>query len=382
MTADFSRGNGWHRAKAPATILLIVTRRIGDVLLATPLIRSIRQAWPQTKVDVLVFSGTEGVLAANTDVNAVHTVPERPGILDHARLAQRLWRRYDMAVSLLPGDRPTIYAWIAGRSRIGLLADAAAQRWKKWLLDRWATFDDRDTHTVRTHLALAGKMGITPAAKVTAAWTAADEAQVKALLAAKDGPLAVLHAYPKFNYKMWQREGWIELGRWLDGQGFRIVLSGGGDAAERAYVTALAEAMPAGTINAAGALTLGASACLVSQARVYIGTDTAMTHVAAASGVPTVALFGPTNPVKWGPWPHDHPVDTNPWRRKGSQSAGNVALVQGEGPCVPCMQEGCERRVDSFSDCLTALPARSVITAVQALLAAPAGSAQISPARD
>ena len=93
--------------------------------------------------------------------------------------------------------------------------------------------------------------------------------------------------------------------------------------------------MPPGTVNAAGRLTLGASACLVGGARVYVGPDTALTHVAAALGVPTVALFGPTDPVKWGPWPRGHPSGTNPWRRYGSQRSGNVTLLQGVAPCTP-----------------------------------------------
>jgi len=81
-----------------------------------------------------------------------------------------------------------------------------------------------------------------------------------------------------------------------------------------------------------------------------------------------VALFGPTNPVKWGPWPADHPVDVNPWQRTGSQGRGNVRLIQGAGACVPCGNEGCERHVESASDCLTGLPAERVIAGIRDLL--------------
>ena len=56
---------------APERVLVIVTRRIGDVLLTTPLIRSLKQAWPQATVDVLVLRGTEGVLAGNPDIGEV-----------------------------------------------------------------------------------------------------------------------------------------------------------------------------------------------------------------------------------------------------------------------------------------------------------------------
>ena len=126
--------------------------------------------------------------------------------------------------------------------------------------------------------------------------------------------------------------------------------------------------MPAGSLNLVGQLTLGCTGYLLSRAAVYLGPDTAITHMAAALGVPTVALFGPSNPVKWGPWPKGHPADRNPWRRVGSGHVGNVFLVQGEKSCVPCLLEGCGRHIESYSDCLQELPASRVIAAARALL--------------
>ena len=354
---------------APRSVLVVVARRIGDVLLATPLIRSLKLAWPQTAVDALVFEGTQGVLAANADVRSVLAVPARPGILWHLGFLLRLARRYDIALSLQTGDRPTLYAYTAGRLSVGLQLREGRGALKRWLLDRWVAFDNVNTHTVRMHLALADAVGIPRSGEVVAAWSAGDERQVDALLGAGAvQPLALLHTYPKFRYKMWRPEAWIEVARWLAGRGLRLALTGSGDADELAYVDAIARAMPAGTINAAGRLTLGASACLASRARIYIGPDTAMTHVAAALGVPTVALYGPTNPVKWGPWPRGQSPDANPWRRCGSQHVGNVILLQGPGACVPCHLEGCERNVESGSDCLQELSAGRVIAAIGHLL--------------
>jgi heptosyltransferase-3 len=352
-------------AGSPRDVLIIVTRRIGDVLLATPLIRSLKAAWPDTAIDALVFAGTEDIIAANPDLRRILTIPERPGLLRHLAFALRLARRYDLALSLVPGDRPTFYAFVAGRQRLGLLLDTRKERWKRPFLNGWVPFDGLDTHTVRMHLALARVLGVTLHSDPIVTWRNENEDQVDALLGADNPSIAVLHTYPKFNYKMWQREGWIELASWLAERGHRIVLSGGKDAAEREYVADLARDMPPGTINAAGQLTLGASACLVHRARLYVGPDTALTHVAAALGVPTIALFGPSDPVKWGPWPRDHVPDANPWRRYGSQRVGHVTLLQGVQPCVPCRIEGCERHIASFSDCLQKLPVAKVIAAIE-----------------
>ncbi|MEK6593115.1 MAG: glycosyltransferase family 9 protein [Pseudomonadota bacterium] len=357
------------QGSATPSVLVVVTRRIGDVLLATPLIRSIKLSWPSAAIDVLVFEGTQGVIAANPDVRRILTIPPRPGLLQHLGFALRLLRRYDIALSLVPGDRPTFYAFIAGKWRAGLLLDTPRERWKRRFLQQWVAFDERNTHTVLMHLALADILGIAPRREVVVSWRQEEGLQVDRLLGTSSAPLAVLHPYPKFNYKMWHMSGWTELVHWLSGRGYRIVLSGGGDAAEISYVTELAARLPAQILNLAGRLTLGAAASLLARAQLYVGPDTALTHMAAALGVPTVAIYGPTDPVKWGPWPKNYAGAGNPWRRLGSQTLAGISLIQGNMPCAPCHQEGCDRHVESYSDCLVALPAARVIAAVEHLIA-------------
>lgn len=346
--------------EAPRRILVVVTRRIGDVLLATPLIRSLKQAWPDSCIDALVFAGTEGALLGNADIDQVLTVPARPAVSRHVSLLASLFRRYDLALSLIPGDRPTLYAWLAGRRRIGLLVDQSDQRWKQRLLDKWVAFDPFNTHTVRAHLALAAALDIPLIGEVVLSSRPEDLATVDAVLGKPCAALAVLHPYPKFRYKMWHEAGWIEVARWLIDNGFRVALTGSPDADERAYVDVIAAQLP-DALNLCGKLTLGGTAALLKRAKFYVGPDTAVTHMAAASGVPTIALFGPSDPVKWGPWPQEHPASSNPWLRLGNQRCGNVQLVQGPGVCVPCKLEGCDRHINSGSDCLQAIPATAII---------------------
>ncbi len=351
----------------PRTVLIIVARRIGDVLLATPLIRSVKHAWPGAAIDVLVFEGTQAVLAANPDVRRVLAVPERPGWIAHLVFILRLLRRYDVALSTQYGDRPTLYAFLAGSWRAGLLMPTRKESWKRALLHRWVPFDNWNTHTVLMNLALAELLGIEPRREINVCWSPDDAARVDALLGA-GSPVAVFHPHPKFNYKMWQRAGWIEVAGWLAVRGYRVALSGGPDAAEIAYVADLARDMPPGTINLAGKLSIGEAGSLLARSAVFLGPDTALTHMAAALGVPTVAFYGPTDPVKWGPWPREHATATNPWSRLGNQAVARVRLVQGNAPCAPCHKEGCERNVASFSDCLQQLPAAPVIAALEAVM--------------
>lgn len=353
----------------PKSVLVVVTRRIGDVLLTTPLIRSLKQVWPDAAIDVLVFAGTEGVLTANPDIRSVIAITEHPTFMQHLALLWRIARRYDVALSAVPSDRPTLYAWLAGRWRAGLVLDEPKHRWKTWLLHSWVPFDDLNTHTVLMNLALAGSLGIAPSYHVIAAWREQDRSELERQLPfSPTAPYAVLHPFPKFNYKMWRGASWGEAARSLQAQGIQVVLSGGGDAAELAYVAAIARDVN-GAINLAGKLSLSQAACLLAHARVYIGPDTALTHMAAALGAPVVALYGPSNAVKWGPWPAGYASMVNPWRRHGSQRVNNVILIQGQATCAPCFNEGCDRHVASYSDCLQQLPSQQVIAGISDALA-------------
>jgi heptosyltransferase-3 len=354
---------------APRRALVVVPRRLGDVLLATPVMRSLKRAHPDCRVDALVFAGTEAILAGNPDVTEVLTIAERPTAGEHFALARRLFRRYDLALSLVPGDRSTLYAWCAGKRSAGLVVDETKHAWKKRLLSQWVPFDDRGTHTVAMLLRLVEALGIPPVPEVVASWRPADAEAARAALAAQGvtGAYAVLHPFPKFRYKQWPAEHWAALADWLRTQGLAVVLTGGPDATERACCADIAQRTA--VANLAGALSLPATAAVIAGARAYAGPDTATTHLAAALGVTTVALFGPTDPLKWGPWPQARRSMDNPWRRVGSQRAGNVAIVQGAIPCTPCLLEGCDRHIDSAADCLTHLPPHAVIAALEKLLA-------------
>jgi heptosyltransferase-3 len=356
----------------PRRILLACPQRIGDVLLATPLARSLKRAWPEAGLDMLVFEDTAAVLDENPDIAKVIVVPRRAGFAARINELRGLWRRYDLAVAPLATDRARLYAWAAGRRRVGLVNPGLKDRAKTLLLDRYLAFDDLDTHTVAMGVRLAEMLGIAPCYEVVPPGIAADG--LDALLARLEPlggqPFAVLHPYPKFTYKMWTQPAWIALATWLHQRGLGVVFTGGSEPVELAYVDVIARALPAGplTLNLAGTLTLGTTAELIRRARLYVGPDTAVTHIATATGTPSVALFGPSNPVKWGPWPKGWTSNGSPWQRRGSRRQGNVLLLQGPGDCVPCMLEGCQRNILSRSDCLDQLTAATVIGAADALL--------------
>ena len=171
-----------------------------------------------------------------------------------------------------------------------------------------------------------------------------------------------------FAYKRWTRDGWRAVAAQLRDRGFAVIATGGSDPAERAFLDELWTGLP-GVVRADGRLSWPQLTALLRGAGVYIGPDTAVTHLAAASGCPTIALYGPTDPRLWGPVPVGGLAQM--WAATGSiQRRGNVWLVQNPLTCLPCHQEGCDRNIDSRSRCLDELPVAQVMRAVDAALAA------------
>ena len=356
---------------APKRVLVIVTRRIGDVLLATPLIRTIRETWPKASIDVLVYKSTEGVIVNNPDIEKIITIEEDSAIGAQIKLILKIFRRYDISFSTLAGDRQVFYSWLAGKYSVGLVPDSGINHfWKRCLLSKWAFLDNLNTHTVLMNLKLAELLDLNLHYDVIVSWKKSDEYRVASMLPFDmiSEPFAVIHMYPKYPYKEWSKEGWIKLALWLNAQGINTVFTGNDEVNETNGISQILNSLPSSSINMAGKFSLSEIGFLLSHAAVYVGPDTVITHMAAAQGIPTIALYGPTNPVKWGPWPKDHHVAQNPFVRQGSQNVKNVFLIQGEGQCVPCYEEGCGRSIDSLSDCLQNLPADKIITAVKQAL--------------
>jgi predicted lipopolysaccharide heptosyltransferase III len=364
----------------PRTVLVICPRRIGDVLLVTPLVRSLKAQWPEANIDMLVLRGTEGVLEHNPDLRRVMVEAPRAPLRARLVTGVRIWRRYDLACAAVDSDRALIYAWVAGRKRIGLV-DAERVKWfARAMLHRIALDRHLDAHVVSSTLELAQLVGVTPRAKVVPPDIGPDPerrarfaARFNAPPAARQGqPLVVLHPPSLLTYKQWTIDGWAATIRWLRAQDFAVVLSGGPAQAEREYAAQVIAVAGEQALNLVGELTLGETAEMIRRAKLFIGPDTSVTHIAAACGTPTIALFGSSDPVRWGPWPCDWPLVETPWARRGSNRRGNVYLLQGQQACVPCRREGCDDHNQSTSDCLIDLPASSVIAVAAQMLGLPA----------
>ncbi len=346
--------------------LVIAGSGIGDILVATPVMRALRRAHPESHIDVLVPIGRGAVLDGNPDINGVVEVCRKRGVRAGITFLKRMWRRYDLVLSARAGDRSITNAWLAGRRRISNVRAGLGRRaWQRHLLHEAIAVDDQ-SHAVMQGLRLLDACGV-PRCYELVPPECSPEARsaLDTLFPQAHEPYAVLHLYPRNIYKCWTAEGWRTVIRHLAERGMPVILTGSNEQGEQRYLnTVLAQGVTPCVVNLIGRLSLPQVSALLSRASLYVGPDTGMTHLAAAHGIPTVALFGPTNPVYWGPWPVGYDRDASPFVQTGCQQVNNVFLVQHEGECIGCGQEGCEDDPRKPSRCMQELQEALVLATI------------------
>lgn len=358
--ADTRDGDNFQR------ILVVVTRQIGDVLLTTPLIHAARLRWPAARIDVLGFAGTLDILSGNPDIGELIQVPPGAGWRRSWPLIRSLWRRYDLALIAQYSDRAHLYGFVAAGIRCGQVPAGPAGRWKRRMLTHAVDLGRDQGHAVQEKLKLLAPWVESPSSKVIPPAPRPLPTDLARQLAPGH---VVMQAPSRVRYKQYPLAYCAQVAAGLARRGHQVVLTGGPSNADRAFVAEVMQlAGEPGIIDACGQLDFNQLVTLLSDAALFIGPDTSITHLATACGAPVVALYGPVDPNLWGPVPVDGLADP-PYQRSGyRQHRGNVILLQGDQACVPCNRAGCDRHDGSVSQCLETMAPERVLEAAAALL--------------
>ena len=372
----------------PKKVLFIATRQIGDVLVTTPLIQQARELWPEAEFHFLGYRGKLDMLKGNPNIAELIETSDRPGFGEYLSLFNRLFQRYDLAIVTQPSDRAYFYGLVAAFRRVGVLGghpqglteqDKAKKSksdkqnaWKKAICLHTVDVDYFGQHVITEKLRLLEvfyKNVQDLFSKPISVVPPAGEALTPVIASQLRSPYVVVHPGPLTAYKRWPLAYWQTLVTWLTQQGWQVVLSASPAKQDlqlnQDIVSLLDEATRQNVVNAAGKLSIPQARSLIQGAHLYIGVDTSITHLAAACNIPTVALFGPTPPSNFGPWPNGF-IGKQPYQlRARTQTVGNVTILQGPGECVPCRKAGCEDRADSRSECLDLLEPNQVIEAIE-----------------
>jgi len=371
----------------PKKVLFIATRQIGDVLVTTPLIQQARELWPEAEFHFLGYRGKLDMLKGNPNIAELIETSDRPGFGEYLSLFNRLFQRYDLAIVTQPSDRAYFYGLVAAFRRVGVLGghpqglteqDKAKKSkndkqnaWKKAICLHTVDVDYFGQHVITEKLRLLEVFYNVQDlfSKPISVVPPAGEALTPVIASQLRSPYVVVHPGPLTAYKRWPLAYWQTLVTWLTQQGWQVVLSASPAKQDlqlnQDIVSLLDEATRENVVDVAGKLSIPQARSLIQGAHLYIGVDTSITHLAAACNIPTVALFGPTPPSNFGPWPNGF-IGKQPYQlRARTQTVGNVTILQGPGECVPCRKAGCEDRPDSRSECLDLLEPNQVIEAIE-----------------
>lgn len=335
--------------------LVVKLRHHGDVLLASPVLSVLKAQAPHLEVDALVYDDTAPMLEGHPALAELHTIGRKwrsAGLIDqlgHERtlLTALRRRRYDLLVHLTEHPRGAWLRRLLG-TRYGV-APAMPDRgawWRKSFTHLYPLIGNR--HMVEVNLDALRRIGIQPRRDqraLTFVPGAAASARVEKLV-----PRAgYVHIHPasRWRFKCWPAERNAELIDRLAADGLQVVVTSAPD--ELPFVDEILGKVSSAPVNLAGQLSIKELGALSARARLFVGVDSMPMHLAAAMGVPCVALFGPTGESVWAPWGVEHRVVTT------------------THSCRPCGMDGCGG--GKVSECLAFLPVQAVHDAVRELLA-------------
>lgn len=285
-----TRASGTGPTRASGTVPTVLALRalgLGDALTGIPALRGLRRAFPGHR---LVLAAPDGLGGWLCRLGVVDAVWPSPG------LQELHWPGPAPAVAVnLHGRGPQSHRLLHATHPRRLLAfgcPPAEHAGPDWLNDehevaRWC----RLVHTSTGVACGPEDLRLRPAQRVLA------HANPERTGSVQRGPV-VVHPGAASQARRWPGSRWVTIARELARGGHRVFLTG--SAQERSLCADIAQAAP-GSTNTAGQLDLDALTALVARAGLVLCGDTGVAHLATACGTPSVLLFGPTPPHRWGP---------------------------------------------------------------------------------
>jgi lipopolysaccharide heptosyltransferase I len=301
-------------------ILIVRLSSMGDVIHALPAAAMLCEAFPHAELGWLIEDRWAELLCALSTPRSGLRSPQRPLVTKIHAVSLKTWQRsmlsnhtweriaaglsdlrahrYDVAVDLQGAARSAILArWSGARTIYG------ARQPRENLASMWYSrcIVSEPAHVVEQYADLAravvGHSRPLPDA-VLPCDPVAEEALDKRLRGIGSGDVVILNPGAGWGAKQWPAERYGEVAKALSKQGLRPIINFG------PREEALAKIAQAASAGAAVVLSfsVGELVALMRRARLFIGGDTGPTHLAAALHVPVVALFGPTDPARNGPY--------------------------------------------------------------------------------
>jgi heptosyltransferase-3 len=284
-------------------VLIIKLRYIGDVLLATPTVRAIKAVRPDVRVTMMVNRGSEDVLSGNPDLDDIMVLDKGSLAAQWRLIAGLRRRRFDTVIDLTDGDRSAFLSWISGAPvRIGFNDE---HRWRGRCYTQVVQPVPGVPHRIDRDLEALKPLGIQAGSKDPQCWLTPEEENsgdqlLDQLGVQRSQSIVILQPGARYWFKAWPPERFAKLADHLTSQYSCQVLIGGSrqDVDLAQEIRQMAKSRP---VIMAGRTTIKQFAAIAKRSVLFVGSDSGAMHIAAAVGTPLVALFGPSNPLEWGP---------------------------------------------------------------------------------
>lgn len=341
--------------KSVKRVLLVRLRSIGDTVLSTPSLIALKRFLPEGQIDILLEDWVAPVLDGFDAVDDILTVGS--GIASRLAVAREIRRRnYDVVFNIHGGTTATFFtAASGGRHRVGYENYQYAFLYNH-LLSSPSDFWKRDaTHSAEQQLALLGSIGVPvddrPKSRLATTEMANRSLDLKLREFTSssfdtDKPFAIIHPIAASKTKEWDLEKFARTAEYLNEKGISTIAVG---TDEEARSLSDLESLSSAPILNITSLSLPELTALSARARLFVGNDSGVAHIAAAVQTPSVVVFGSSNRDHWRPWT-DAPNE----------------VVYEKFACQPCPGRECRE----FGDpkCILSIPAQKVFDAIDRLL--------------
>jgi ADP-heptose:LPS heptosyltransferase len=283
-------------------ILVLQLKRIGDLVLTTPALATLRSFLPAAEITLLIEHGSRELLPAIDFVDE-SLVFHRGG----SNLA--LWRRlaltsFDVCLDFSGTDRSAFFS-ILSKARIrATFASTRSSRLRGICYNQFVASSVRDQHTIDHYLRLLRALDIVrenvPITLHLPDWSEKKARQILEHAALSPNQFAIIHPGTARPEKFWLPERWAEIAEHLEKTvNLKPVLVAGSAPIEREHLEKIQKLHAC--IDLSGRVDLLTFTALARNAGLVLTVDSAPMHLAAAAGAPQIALFGMTNPFHW--WP-------------------------------------------------------------------------------
>lgn len=329
-------------------ILISRMKFVGDVVLTTPIIRAVREQYPDAFIAYLGDSEAVSLLDNNPHLNEI--IPydfSTPSIIEQPRVMLQLRKRkFDVAIDLFSNPRSALLMYASGaKMRIGKEVKGRGTLYTHRIQD-----DGKPKTAIEFHFQYLKPLGIEPKQFPTEIFLTADEKrEARNYLMWQDiditKPIVGLHPGATWPAKMWQWEKFADLIDLLKAKlDVQVLLTQGPKDAElidKISKRAVGNFLPLPVMR------LRQLAAIISQCAVYVSNDAAPMHISVAVGTTTIGIFGPGEENIWFPYHPPH------------------AALRKDVSCHPCHLDFCNREGDDYMECMKLLSVNEVFEEVK-----------------